>query len=206
MTNFTRSLLVLFTLLASSAFAATGARFTRSLTANESASLGLSRLNSDQVAVLDALVRRDIDYKPAAASPKPAERFSVRLTADELRNSGLASLTDAEREQVDRMIQQFEHPIPLATSSSSLGSGRPANLSLLTENKLERAPEIHGSMSLLYGVGSGGYSERGGAIELSYEDPKGFAIGVGYSEVHSKGGYYDQYCRSGFPRWGEPRW
>jgi hypothetical protein len=60
-----------------------------------------------------------------------------------------------------------------------------------TERKKER--EIHGSFSLSYGVGSGGYSEKSGSMVLTMEDPaKGYSVSVGYTETHTKGGvpYY----------------
>jgi len=60
-----------------------------------------------------------------------------------------------------------------------------------TERKKDRG--IHGSFSLSYGVGSGGYSEKSGSMVLTLEDPaKGFSLSVGYSETHTKGGvpYY----------------
>jgi hypothetical protein len=61
---------------------------------------------------------------------------------------------------------------------------------------LRRAPEIHGSITLLYGQGSDGYSERGGAMVLTYDDPSGISLAVGYSEIRTKGGhghYYRDY-------------
>jgi len=55
---------------------------------------------------------------------------------------------------------------------------------------LRRDPEIHGSITLMVAGGSHGYSAYGGAIDLSYVDPvHHFEIGVGYSEIHSSGGY-----------------
>jgi hypothetical protein len=148
-------------------------------------------------------VRRDIDAKPSTTAAK-APRFSQRLSTDELRNSGLESLTDPEREQLDAMIQQFEHPVPLSLSSNAAGNR--STLTPLNSKSLNRPLEIHGSISLMYGVGSHGYSERGGAMELTYDDPKGFSVAVGYAEVHSKGGYYDRWYRSGFPRYNDPWW
>jgi hypothetical protein len=38
------------------------------------------------------------------------------------------------------------------------------------------------------GWGSGGYSEKTGAMMLNYTDPaRGFSVSVGYSESHVKG-------------------
>ena len=58
-----------------------------------------------------------------------------------------------------------------------------------TEKKKER--EIHGSFTLSYGFGSGGYSEKTGSMVLTMEDPdRGYSISVGYSESHIKNGSY----------------
>ena len=69
-----------------------------------------------------------------------------------------------------------------------------------TEAKKER--EIHGSFSLSYGFGSGGYSEKTGSMVLTMDDPeRRFSITIGYTESHVKGGsvyhdpYYDRYGR-----------
>ena len=54
------------------------------------------------------------------------------------------------------------------------------------EQKRER--ELHGTFSLSYGWGKGGYSEKTGAMTVTMEDPdKGLAVSVGYSETHLKG-------------------
>ena len=56
-----------------------------------------------------------------------------------------------------------------------------------TEAKKER--EIHGSFSLSYGFGSGGYSEKTGSMVLTLDDPaRRYSISIGYSESHIKGG------------------
>ena len=60
----------------------------------------------------------------------------------------------------------------------------------ITAKKLQRGPEIHGSITLLYGQGSGGYSERGGSMVLTYEDPSGISLAVGYSEIKTEGGHF----------------
>ena len=51
-------------------------RFSKTLTASEQTDAGLGRLSADQLAVLDALIRRDekINATPDAAHPAPAIR------------------------------------------------------------------------------------------------------------------------------------
>ncbi|HWL17045.1 MAG TPA: hypothetical protein VNR00_15660 [Opitutus sp.] len=164
-----------------------GMRFSQSLPAEEFASSGLARLSSDQIAVLDALVRRDIAQSRLPARQTGTRRFSERLSADERRNAGFDLLTEVEVGQLDGAVERLIAPPPaaagaLATSGSSSAA--------VTSWKLRRDPQIHGSMTLVVGVGSHGYSEYGGGLVLTYDDPENrYAISVGYAEMHTKGGY-----------------
>jgi hypothetical protein len=196
----TVSVLCFLAFLTSSATAATETRFTRSLTQAQIEQVGLEKLNSDQLAVLDALIRRDTDTRASGHGSKLLSlRFSQRLSPDEMLNSGLAALPDAQRVSLDAMIEQYARPA-LAVSSGTSAPG-----TVLVSKNLERPLEIHGSFSLMYGQGSGGYSEYGGAMTLTYEDPlRGFAIGVGYSELHSSGGNGYRFYRNGYRRDHDP--
>lgn len=197
--RFSILILTLAMALAPSLRAADEARFTRSLGTEDFTATGLNLLNSDQVAVLDALVRRDA-VKLAAmrpSQPRP-DRFSDRITADERKNAGLNALNEAQLKQLDAKVQQFVSPAaPMGQFGVASGGGLPA--SSIPSAKLRRELEVHGSFSLMYGVGSHGYSERGGAMVLSVEDPtSGLALAVGYAEVHTKGGRYISRCGPGF--------
>lgn len=173
-------------------------RFSKTLSAAELSSVGVARLSSDQLAILDALVRRDLERSRFASREPRAARFSDRLTADERRNAGIDQFPDAERTALDAAVERLITPPPAAG-----GTARYAGGYSVPNVKLRREPEIHGSLTLLYGVGSGGYSEYGGEMVLTYEDPADrFAVAVGYSELHTKGGYYYRNCRDGFFRDG----
>jgi hypothetical protein len=194
-------------LICSSGWAADEARFSKAIAPSEISQIGLDKLSSDQIAVLDALVRKDATAATMVRKDKPrANRFSERLSDDERRNAGLTLLDEPMVLQLDQRIEKFIAPPAVDGGSYSLGS-RPAS-TIYTARSLRREPEIHGSISLVYGVGSHGYSERGGAMTLSYEDPENrFAVAVGYSEMHVKGDYVGRYCRDGFSRWpGDPWW
>ena len=78
----------------------------------------------------------------------------------------------------------------LGARASALTYGRPFRTPFIADETLRRAPEIHGMISLTFGMGSGGYSERGGAMVLTYDDPSGISLAVGYSEIRTKGGYF----------------
>ncbi len=166
-------------------------RFSTSLEAPERAAAGLTKLTSDQVAVVDAFVRRDTG---AQAAPKtdtpgavqPAGTFSQRLTPGERTTANLAALSPAELARLDALVERFQTARLARTLLAPPSYARPARIPV-TEKKKER--EIHGSFSLSYGWGSGGYSEKTGSMVLNFEDPeRGFAISVGYAESHVKGG------------------
>ena len=174
-------------------------RFSVAIEASERAACGLPRLTSDQVAVLDALVRRDTlsrgctsqSREAADDGAKSAETFSQRLTAGERQTVGLAVLTTAELAQLDATVEHHQNARIARTLLAPPSYVARRDRITPTERKKER--EIHGSFSLSYGVGSGGYSEKSGSMVLSLEDPaRGYAISVCYTETHTKGGtpYY----------------
>lgn len=195
------ALLLACTLLAvapaSAASAASGAsangvaasRFSQSLSTGDRAIAGLDRLSSDQVAVLDALVRRDLTTQAtprrADAPPLPA-RFSQRLSADERRNAGLGALTETELVQLELFVER--------RISSALGQVLlapptfvPLSVRARVAEAKPRTPEIHGSFTLGMGFGKG-YSEKFGGMTLTYEDPvRNFAVSFSYAESHIKG-------------------
>ena len=76
-------------------------RFSQALPAADAAASGLPRLSSDEVAVIDALVRRDTAARLAPSSATPPAAFSMRLTADERRTAGLTRLAPAELARLD---------------------------------------------------------------------------------------------------------
>jgi hypothetical protein len=174
--------------------------FSKSVTADETASAGLAQLSSDQLGALDALVRRDLALaaNTPPAAPRPA-RFSARLSESERRSAGLTLLTAAKLEQLDTLVKRFASapPPPLTSPSATVGDKTEANGPQTVSWR--RKPEIHGMVSLMYGVGSHGYSERGGATVLTYDDPnRNFSVAVGYSQFRTTG----DFLRYGYDRWG----
>lgn len=171
--------------------AAEDTRFSNMLNAEEKAAAGVSKLTSDQIAILDALYRRDTAKRGSTVAAKsnaeaPPAEFSRRLSADERRNTGIASLTEAEVARLDALIerQQNAQLVRVFLSPPSLVARRDVR----TEAKEER--RIHGSFTLSYGFGKGGYSEKSGSMQVTIDDPeRNMSITVGYSQSHVKGGY-----------------
>lgn len=177
--------------------AANDLRFSVSLEPVERTACGLTRLSSDQVAVLDAFVRRDTGTRGSSAPADPTKgppssaAFSQRLTVGERETAGLPTLTPAELAQLDATVERHQNARLARTLLAPPSFLSPRRQIVPTERKTER--EIHGSFSLSYGMGSGGYSEKSGSMVLTLEDPaKGYSISVGYTETHTKGGtpYY----------------
>ncbi len=166
-------------------------RFSATLSPAESAQAGLTRLSSDQLAVLDALVRHDVALAAKPVEPRTAQ-FSQRLSGDERQNAGLTQLTAPELSQLDHDVEQFINPTPAAPAA---GLDATTDKTSLTSVQIRREAEIHGSFSFTVGVGSHGYSEYGGAMNLSLTDPQHhLAIDFGYAELHSSGGYGSRWC------------
>lgn len=183
------------TLLVSGFLAATAAagdaafgRFSQTLSVAEMTETGLKRLSSDQTAVLDALVRRDLatQASPRRGDPAPAARFSQRLTGDERRNAGLMLLSEAELARLDALADRNASAVLVRTLLAPPAFVIPG--AQVRPESGKTAPEVHGTLSLSYGWGKGGYSEKTGAMELRFEDPaRRFSLNVGYSETYIKG-------------------
>ncbi len=166
-------------------------RFSQSLNAEDRSAAGITRLSSDEVAVIDALVRRDTATRgsptPDPTEPAAPATFSQRLTADERRTAGFAKLSATELPKLDAFIDRHQNARLARSLLAPPTFVSRASRVVPTEKKKER--EIHGSFSLSYGMGSGGYSEKTGSMVLTLEDPdRGYSISVGYSESHIKGG------------------
>lgn len=164
------------------------ARFSQSIATVERTVVGLHRLNSDQVAVLDVMVRRDAAARSQTnADPEAPVLFSQRLSPDERRLAGLDLLPTEELARLDAGVARYTNA-SLARSllAPPVYLSRAARIEPV-ETKKER--EIHGSFSLSYGWGKGGYSEKTGSMVLTLDDPaRRYSISVGYTESHIKGG------------------
>lgn len=168
-------------------------RISQSVTPEERAAIGLDRLSSDQIAVLDALYRRDLVAQSVprkADAPTPPDRFSQRLTLDEHRNAGLLLLNNAELAALDAAASRSGTATLARTMLAQPVFVPVSQRARLDEVRIKnKLPEIHGSFTLGMAMGSGGYSERFGGMTLTYEDPvRNFAVSVSYSESHVKGG------------------
>ena len=176
--------------MATVSIAAEDMRFSQSLTAGQRLEIGIQRLTSDQLAILDALIRRDENWymKPGAIPPMLA-RFSQRLSPEERRSAGLETLNEVELIDLDVFVAQIEFgtvPAPRAGKSADAAP----------QPRLRRpALEFHGMLSFSVGGGSGGYSEMGGAMAFMVDDPAhDLSVSFDYQEMHAKGPLVGSGC------------
>jgi hypothetical protein len=163
-------------------------RFSRALSGADFTAAGMGKLSTDQLASLDALVRREVGRTLAGAPGAglfSARPFSGRLVPAERQAAGLDRLTAPELARLDRCVAALGPP-DAALVTGPLGSPEaPVEIEIA-----RRAPEIHGSVMLELGAGSGGYSERSAGFELNYFDPdRGFGVAVGMTESQVKSRY-----------------
>ena len=181
-------------LLATALLAAEPQRFSQALTAEQRTAAGIERLDSDQLAALDALVRLHRNQvaanaikaereKPAtedktatestAPAPQPAQTvaFTESLSVDQRRAAGIDQLNAQERSAIDALATAHSPEAP---------SYRPAMAT--NAEAVEFFPnrfEVHGEVGFSFGGGSGGYSSRAAWLNTTLLDTKtGTEIGV----------------------------
>ncbi len=187
-------------------------RFSQSLASVDRIATGLDRLSSDEIAVIDALVRRDLATQSAPRRADAAAlpgRFSQRLTADERRTAGFGGLTETELLKLDSLAERNVASL-LGRTLLAPPTFVPLSVRARVAEAKATGPEIHGSFTLGMGFGKG-YSERFGGMTLTYEDPaRNFAVSFSYMESHIKGTgpYYLRdplYDADRVPRFGPER-
>jgi len=225
----TRTLFALTcSLLAAALFAAEPSRFSQSLTTEQRTTTGIDRLNSDQIAALDALVR--LNRNQIAADALKAERAKAAA----LKKSA-SSATPATPVETTPVVATPAAPQPVAFSKSlSADQRRAAGLDALTAEQQStvdslvavqttEAPryepvsasavdaveffpnrfEMHGEVGFSLGTGSGGYSSRAAWVSSTLHDTKTgteFSVGVLTSREKWKRpfGYRDDWDDVGF--------
>jgi hypothetical protein len=200
----TRSFLALTCALLSAAlFAADAPRFSQSLTAEQRTTTGIERLDSDQLAALDALVRLNRNQTAAAAlkaerAKADSQKQSATATPAAADTAPVATATAPAREHLafsqslsadqrraaglDQLTAEQQTAIDslVAIQAPPLPSYRPALAS--SPEAVQFFPdrfEVHGQVGFSFGAGSGGYSSRAAWLNTTLLDTKtGTEIGV----------------------------
>lgn len=171
-------------------------RYTDSLSPDARQAAGLTTLNESQLAGLNAAILHEATLARQGNIRGFAGTFTGRRTAAEREALGIDKLTEEQRRSLDAFVATVlagapDAPIPVVTGrSTAAGPGIPT-----TVNR----PSVHGSVTAMYGWGSGGYSAYGGALEATYHDPaNNWTATTVVSNVRSSGGRV--LTRGGFGR------
>lgn len=161
-------------------------RFSSTLSPAQRTETGLDHLTTDNVAVIDALVRLDASNATRLVRNNiRTTRFSERHSAHERDIAGLEQLTPEQLRKLDQFVA-LRIPAPPADADLAYASVRLDSTTPIAVAK-KPGPEIHGSVSLTYGWSKYG-STRGGDMNVSYVDPRRrYSVTVGYSEYHGNG-------------------
>jgi hypothetical protein len=165
--------------------------FTAGLTSAERASVGISKLSSSQIAVLDALVAQDVTTAHQGGVTGFSTDFSVRHWDGERDAAGLDRLSASERASLDTLAARAIATGPSPDEAFSytppkvLPPPAPASESVVSTPK---KAEVHGDVSFTVGAGSHGSSFYGAGMDVSVTDPTGrFTVGVGFDTFRGKG-------------------
>ncbi|MBL9214335.1 MAG: hypothetical protein JNG83_02545 [Opitutaceae bacterium] len=169
--------------------------FSATLANDEIASAGITGLTVEERSALDALVAAEVAIARSENRRELADTFLGRRTAEERRRAGLDRLDAAQQARLNELV------------AAAIAAGpKPRQRPRLKESDVlnpRRRGEIHGSVSLAYGWGSGGRDFRASSLWLNYFDPdSGLGIGLGISDFRGDGfygyypGYYPEYFGS----------
>ena len=168
------------------------ARFIDSLSAQERAATGVSKLTAAQVAALDVLVSHDATLAQQGGVTGFSSGFLARHSDAERGAAGIGSLSEKERATLDSLVARTIAlgPPPDQPYAYSPPQARPSPPPAPSEVSVS-APlhmEVHGDLSFTVGGGSHGSSFYGTSMDLFVTDPTGkFTLGVGFDDYHSKG-------------------
>jgi len=138
--------------------------FTETLVASEQASSGLGKLSEAQRKELNRQITRELMLARQGDVKGFATSFTQRRTDAQQKSAGLDLLTTVERSALDSTIART-----MALPSKPGTFARATAVDSIETTRIRR--EIHGEVSLTYGMGSGGRSFYGGSMAMSYEDP-----------------------------------
>jgi len=92
-----------------------------------------------------------------------------------------------------KLAQQLAQPVALTSSPT-----RTETSGTVVETVTHR-PQMHGEVTLTYGVGSGGSNFYGGSVVSTYVDPdKGYSFTIGLSQYRGNGFLARPWRRDGF--------
>ena len=178
-------------LLAAVPFAQAATEFLPALSDSDAKAAGLTHLSAAQKAALERLAERDITLAREGAVTAFSGGFTARRSDEELKTSGIDTLSRDERENLDALVARAiaDHPMTYQAQAVT-APAKPAVAAPAAQTWSLPPPkwEIHGDVSMTVGVGSHGSSFYGGGFDVFATDPSGkLTLGVGVSEYRGKG-------------------
>ena len=153
---------------------ATDIRFSTGLSPAQKVESGLDHLTPEQIAVIDALVRRTAPSSDESNGLSAALPFSQRLAVTERAAAGLDRLSPGELGRLDALVAE-QIAVPPTKSVPAY----------VADNWAQRL-KVHGAVT--FGIGGGhGYSTRFAESEVEIYDPvTGMRLTVGYGTSRDK--------------------
>lgn len=152
--------------------------FTATLSAEQQTNSGLAKLSPDETTALNTLVAREVAAARSGGVQAFAGTFVSRRQPAERAQAGLDRLTTVEQE----FLNTFAAAALAAGPVWSVPASKLTQID--TSVKDPRQLEVHGSVSLMYGWGSGGREMKGGAIDLRFTDPAGrYSLDLRYLRI-----------------------
>lgn len=190
------SLAAALMLFAATARADESTSFTAKLDAADQTAAGLAKLSPAQLAALDTQIAREITVARQGDVIAFARSFMSRRTGDQLTAAGLTALTPEERTALDTIVARAVAQRPGVVVKTLAAKAKEDDAVVET---VTYKPQIHGEVSLTYGMASGGRNFYGGSFTAIYDDPQhNFTAAFTYAEYHGKGLLpYDDCVRPG---------
>lgn len=159
--------------------------FTAKLDAADQTAAGLAKLSPAQLAALDTQIAREITVARQGDVIAFARSFMSRRTGDQLTAAGLTALTPEERTALDNVVARAVAQRPAVVVKTLAAKTKEDDAVVET---VTYKPQIHGEVSLTYGMASGGRNFYGGSFTAIYDDPQhNFTAAFTYAEYHGKG-------------------
>ena len=170
--------------------------FVGSLSDADAKACGLAHLTTAQKAEIDRLAMRDITLAREGGVSAFSASFVSRRSDTERMASGITSLNQTERDNLDAAVASAiaYHPMTYQAQAAATAPAPKAAPVAQTWSLPPPKWDIHGDVSLTIGGGSHGSSFYGAGMDVYATDPSGrFTLGVGVAEFHAKG-YYLPPC------------
>ena len=158
--------------------------FTESLASAERSSAGLAKLSAKQIEELNKQITKELKIARQGDVRGFSTSFSQRRTATQRKAAGLDLLTETELKVLDDVIART-----MAQPSLPGTVARVTSIDSIETTRIK--PQVHGSVSMTYGMASGGRSFYGGSMAMSVDDPNtGLSAAVQISQFRGDGLFF----------------